>query len=436
MPDDRQAIRMHVHERDDLRVDGILRLIEAASEPGPLSKVLQRMCGHAATIAHADVVSVYVREQADDGDSLVLRANVGFPDSAINKVHLAMGEGITGTAAEVMRPISAQVAQEDEHYKHFSELGEERFPSLLAIPLMARGMVAGVLVLQRSEAAAFADTEVALGTALATTFSHAIEHRGDASRAPSRSARLTGNPCVPGTALGRALMLGTLEALRPGRSTAVGTGDAPELHIDESFETVGAILHKAERRVMGDLPAPARATLGSLLLMLDDQRLRTIAQERCTQHGIAAGLRQVAREYAVATYTAGAGDPLLEQRAIEVESLCLLLATIACGLPLPSPGEVLVVAERLPAIATLAVVGGRAAAVVASGPLPEDSLGVAIARAAEVPVLADVPGLFAWVRPDDTLLVDCSAGLLRVNPPATTIARYRHARESQRPTEG
>ena len=61
MGDERQPIRMHVHERDNLRVDGILRLIEAASESGALAKVLQKMCVHAATIAHADVVSVYVR---------------------------------------------------------------------------------------------------------------------------------------------------------------------------------------------------------------------------------------------------------------------------------------------------------------------------------------------------------------------------------------
>src|SRR5690349_2114465 len=120
--DEQKPIRMHVHERDDLRVDGILRLIEAASDPGPLPKVLQRMCKHAATIAHADVVSVYVREQSNDGDTLVLRANVGFPATAIGKVTLALGEGIVGTAAEVMRPISAQVAQEDEHYKHVPEL--------------------------------------------------------------------------------------------------------------------------------------------------------------------------------------------------------------------------------------------------------------------------------------------------------------------------
>jgi phosphotransferase system enzyme I (PtsP) len=432
MADDRQPIRMHVHERDDLRVDGILRLIEAASEPGPLSKVLQRMCGHAATIAHADVVSVYVREQNDAGDALVLRANVGFPQSAIGQVRLQMGEGIVGTAAEVMRPISAQVAQEDKHYKHVPELGEERFPSLLAIPLMAQGGVAGVLVLQRGEAAAFGDTEVALGTALATTFSHALEHRGDASRAPSRSARLTGKPLVQGTALGRAIMLGTLEALRANRGIGAA-GNEPELHIDQAFESVSAILRKAERRVQPELPPQSRGLLDSLVLMLDDQRLRGTAQERCTRHGIAQGLKLVAREYAVATYTAGAGNPLLEQRAIEVESLCLLLATTACGLPLPSPGEVLVVAERMPVLATLAVIGGRASAVVASGPIPEDSLSVAIARAASIPVLADVPGLFAWVRPDDTLLVDCTAGILRVNPPATTIARYRHTRESQRP---
>src|SRR5690349_18550817 len=104
------AIRMHVHQRDDFRIDGILRLIEVASEPGSLPKVLQRMCRQVATIAHADVVSVYVREQSTEGEALVLRANVGFPESAIGNVKLALGEGITGTAAEVMRPISAKVA--------------------------------------------------------------------------------------------------------------------------------------------------------------------------------------------------------------------------------------------------------------------------------------------------------------------------------------
>jgi phosphotransferase system enzyme I (PtsP) len=429
MADSKPPFRMHVHERDDLRVDGILRLIEAASEPGPLSKVLQRLCEHAATIAHADVVSVYVRDQSDAGDFLVLRANVGFPEAMIGQVRLSMGEGITGTAAEVMRPISAQIAQEDAHYKHVPGLGEERFPSLLAIPLLVRGSVAGVLVLQRSETSSFGDTEVALGTALATTFALALERRDDASRTPSRSARLTGNPLVGGAALGRAVMLGTLEALRPAVSAS---SSGPSQSVDKAFDAMASILRKAGRRVQNDLALASRGQLESLLLMLDDQRLRTTAVERCGKLGIAAGLKQVAREYAVATFASGSADPLLEQRAIEIENLCLLVATSASGLPLPSPGEVLVVAERLPAMAALTVVGGRAAAVVAGSALESSVLGVEIARVASVPVLANVPGLFAWVRPEDTLLVDSGKGLLRVNPPATTIARYRHDRETSK----
>jgi phosphotransferase system enzyme I (PtsP) len=340
-----------------------------------------------------------------------------------------MGEGITGTAAEVMRPISAHVAQEDAHYKHVPGLGEERFPSLLAIPLSVRGMIAGVLVLQRGEAAAFADTEVALGTALATTFALALERRDDASRTPSRSARLNGSALVGGSALGRAVMLGTLEALRPAvSSNSAGPAD----NVDKAFDAMATLLRKAGRRVQGELAPASRGLLESLLLMLDDQRLRTTAVERCAKLGIAPGLKQVAREYAVATFASGSADPLLEQRAIEIENLCLLVATSASGLPLPSPGEVLVVAERLPAMSALAVVGGRAAAAVASGGLQSSALGVEIARVAAVPVLANVTGLFAWVRPEDTLLVDAAKGLVRVNPPATTIARYRHERESSK----
>jgi phosphotransferase system enzyme I (PtsP) len=425
------AIRMHVHQRDDFRIDGILRLIEVASEPGPAGKVLQRMCRQVATIAHADVVSVYVREQADDGEALVLRANVGFPDSAVGNVRLALGEGITGTAAEVMRPISAKVAQEDTHYKHFADIGEERFPSLLAIPLIVRGAVAGVLVLQRGEANAFTDTEVALGTALATTFHHALEHRGDPTRT-ARSARLTGHVISGGVALGKVLMLGTLEALRPEKAT----GEAPRERTEHAFDHVAGILRKGKQRAQNGLPPLARGMLESVMLMLDDQRLRSTAVERTAEHGVVAGLKQVAREYAVATYVAGAADPLLEERAMEIENLCLLVATSALDMPLPSPGEVVVVSERLNAVTALAVVGGRAAGVVAAGPLPEAGLGPAIARAAALPAIADIPGLFAWLLPDDTVLLDGTAGILRVNPPATTIARYRHARESARPPDG
>jgi len=279
-----------------------------------------------------------------------------------------------------------------------------------------------VLVLQRREAHAFTDAEIALATALATTFAHALGGRGDTARAPARSARLNGQPLCDGIALGRALMLGTLEALRAPRLT----NSDPAAVAESAFVSVGGLLDKARRRVDKDLAPEARAALASLCLMNEDQRLREMIRELCGQHGIVAGLKRVAREYAAAPYMTGSSDPLLEQRAIELENLCLVVAIVASDLPLPSQGEVLVVAERLTAISALVAVGGRAAGVVASAPLSSNDLGVKIAQAANLPVLANIEGLFAWVRPDDTLLLDADQGLLRVNPPATTIARYRH----------
>jgi signal transduction protein with GAF and PtsI domain len=81
----------------------------------------------------------------------------------------------------------------------------------------------------------------------------------------------------------------------------------------------------------------------------------------------------------------------------------------------------------LTAVVALTVVALGATAVIASGHLEPDCLGVRVARAAATPILCDVSGLFAWVRPDDSVLVDADRGVLRVNPPATQIARYRHA---------
>jgi phosphotransferase system, enzyme I, PtsP len=419
-------IKMQIHKDDDWRVDGILRLIEEARKQGPLPAVLKTMCEQVAVIAHADVVTVYVREPSKDDDILVMRANVGFPASAIGRVQLKLGEGITGTAAEVMRPISASVAAEDSHYKHIPELGEEKYPSFLAIPLLVRGAAAGVLVLQRSEANAFTPAEVALATALATTFAHALDaaRSGESTEVAPRSARLLGMPRVTGVALGRAVMLGTLEAIREQASAV----HDPALAAQNGFEDIAGMIRRGLRKLEHKLPPAELRRLRSHTLMLEDQRLRDTMSDQCGRLGLVPGLKRVAREYAVATYVTGEADPVLEERAAEVESLCLLVAAAACDFLLPSAGSVLIVAERLTAVVALVVSSLNGAAVIAAGNLEPDSLGVCVARGANIPIVCDVAGLFAWIRPDDAVLVDADNGVLRVNPPATLIARYRHSK--------
>ena len=187
------------------------------------------MCGDVADIARADIVSIYVREDADDGVRFTMRGNVGFPPEAVGRVHLRPGEGITGFAAERMRPVSVAVGKRDAHFKYIPGLGEEKYPALLAVPIVRAAATTGVLVLQRSVARSFSEGEVVLATALAAVINHALERGEERERRPRvsaerRAVRLPGRATVGGAAMGRAELLPTLSALTraTNRRAAVG----------------------------------------------------------------------------------------------------------------------------------------------------------------------------------------------------------------------
>lgn len=393
---------VHVHHRGDRGVDGILRLIELASHDGPLEATLGAMCDEVAAIAEVDIASVYVRE----GDRLVMRGNHGFPKAAIGAVSLAVGEGITGLVAECMRPVSAAHAAAEIAYKHVPGLGEERFPVFAGVPLIGGGAVIGVLVLQRQTTAFLAD-EVTLATALGAPVTLAIERR---RAAEIRSARLHGLAHVGGTVLGRAAALATTTAL----------GSAP-VDLDRAMNRLRDDLGRAMRR-LGQVEVPAvGAALDRFALALCDQRLR---ERLAAAVAHPAGLRSVAKDYARAPYRLGAASEVTDhasEPAAEIEQLCVLLGDSRSL----RPGAVWI-ADRIGAFVAIAAVARGAAALVAGDAVSPAA--IAIARAAALPTVSDVPGLFGWARPDDLLAVDGDTGTVLVHPAPAEIERLRRAR--------
>src|SRR5215470_11373553 len=217
--DSSSPIRVRVHERGDRRLDGILRLIAEAGRPRPLADVLANLCSAIGEIARVPVVSIYVLE----GDTLVLRGNLGFPATALGTVQLKLGEGLTGFVAECLRPVSVAIGRHDERWKAVPGIGEDKFPSYLGIPILSGEGPAGVLVIQRREARAFAPAEVAL--ALAAPVGYALERaraRAEAEaedRTPTkaaRTARLDGVALAGGIALGRAFVVPALSGIMEG----------------------------------------------------------------------------------------------------------------------------------------------------------------------------------------------------------------------------
>jgi len=418
-----------VHERADRSLDGIFRLIESAGASRPLAAVLAQMCADVAAIAAADVVSVYVRHVDGDGQTFTLRGNVGFPAASVGNVHLRQGEGITGFVAEKLLPVSVAVADRDEHFKYIPGLGEERFPAMLAVPVVRGGVAAAVLVLQRGPAHEFSSEEVVLATALAAVISHALERGEERERAAREagraSARLPGTTVCAGAAMGRAVVLPTLAALARSPSApapAVGAG-VPVAAAVERLQT-------DLRKLAGGAASPE---LASLALILDDGRFRERLGAAATSASPLKSMSELAREYARAAFAAAgdaATEALMSERAAEIEDLCVIVHAATSGETLVRPGDILL-AERLGALSAAHALARGVSAIVVEGPLAAGGAVAALARAVGAPFAAGVTGIFAWAHPGDLLVLDASeagAASVRVNPEATAVARFRNQR--------
>ena len=121
-------------------------------------------------------------------------------------------------------------------------------------------------------------------------------------------------------------------------------------------------------------------------------------------------------------------EQALVERAAEIEALCVLVhAAGVGGRPLVGSGAI-VVTERLRLFSTLHAIAAGVAGFVVDGEVDPEGAAVSLIRSASLPVLGGVLGVFSWVRPDDLLALDAVAGVLQVNPAATTVARFRNSR--------
>jgi phosphotransferase system enzyme I (PtsP) len=430
---DSRELGYQVHDTGDRTLDGIFRLIGFGEREQPLEEVLTAMCGDIASIARADIASIYVREGQGDSEHFTMRGNVGFPREALGRVQLGRGEGITGFAADRLRPVSVDIADRDEHFKYIPGLGEERFPVLLAVPVLRGGAAAGVLVLQRRANAAFTPEEVVLATALAAVINHALERgeereRQRAQEADRRTVRLSGVSIVGGAAMGRAEVLPTLAAL--ARTEARGDLTTAT-NLEATLQRLRAVLRRAAEAAAELLAGPAAREIVSLSLILDDERFRGRLAEACVAPAPIKALSELARAYARVPFSAASGDEatteLLGARAAEIEDLCVLAhATTAGSRPLVRAGAILV-SEDLRLFSTAYAIAAGASAFVVDGDVRADGGPAALARAAGRPMLGSASGVFSWLRPGDLVVVDADAGMVRVNPPATTVASFRNA---------
>jgi glycogen phosphorylase len=150
-------------------VSNVLTLEEIANlaaEGGQPAETLMNVAALIAKRFRTDVCSAYLLEP--DRANLVLAATVGLRKECIGKLRMGVHEGLTGLVAELVRPVSVEQVKNHPRFKYFRDSGEDAYQSFLGVPLIDRGVLQGVLVVQTIEARVFSEDEVRMLTEAAT----------------------------------------------------------------------------------------------------------------------------------------------------------------------------------------------------------------------------------------------------------------------------
>src|SRR6202167_3332769 len=129
-----------------------------AREGGKPAETLMNVVALIAKRFGTDVCSAYLLEP--DRAHLVLAATLGLRRECIGKLRMAVNEGLAGLVAEQVRPVAVEQVRNHPRFKYFSEAGEDDYQSFLGVPLIDRGALQGVLVVQTIEPRVFLEEEI------------------------------------------------------------------------------------------------------------------------------------------------------------------------------------------------------------------------------------------------------------------------------------
>jgi GAF domain-containing protein len=158
--------------RDENRtLYGVIKLVSSSVELGPM---LQGIVDLATDATDCHACFIYLLED----DRLTIRAASQVFADAVDRVHLAIEEGLTGWVARHRTPeFIRERAMDDPRMTYVPLLQEERFQSMVAVPILSRASeTLGVIVLHTEAPREFTEDTLKLLVHIASLVSGAIEN--------------------------------------------------------------------------------------------------------------------------------------------------------------------------------------------------------------------------------------------------------------------
>lgn len=154
-PSRRNSTKVRFRERAEL-LDFLLEVSAVTSETLDLDRLLARVADFVADVIRHDIFAILL--YSEKRKVLRIRYARGHREEVVHSLEIGLGEGITGTTAQTLQPEMVNDVRSDPRYLN----GLDAVRSELAVPMIARGKLVGVIDVQSTSVNAFTDQDRAL----------------------------------------------------------------------------------------------------------------------------------------------------------------------------------------------------------------------------------------------------------------------------------
>ena len=384
---------------------------------GKLDKVVQIIAAGMV----AEVCSVYILRA---GEVLELFATKGLRRRAVHQTRLRVGEGLVGEIAAHAKSMALADAQSHPAFVYRPETGEDPYRSLMGVPILRSGRVAGVLVVQNKTARSYSDEEIEAMEITAMVVGELVASADLVN--PGERAPAEGNALLPirldGVALNGGLAMGQAVIHQPDIAIRHVVAEDPEIELKRLAEALASVHADLDRLFGSGQLADAgehRDVLDAYRMVASDSgwssRIRDAIRSGLTAEAAVQQVRENIR-----MRMSQVSDPYLRERLDDMEDLSLRLLQRLTGASTGQadrelPPNVVVVARSMGPAELLDYDPRRLRALIMERGSTTAHVSI-VARALDIPVIGQVKDLFTKVDAGDTVIVDAENRQVFVRP--------------------
>jgi phosphotransferase system enzyme I (PtsP) len=408
------------------------RLREVMAGPESAQARLDKVVRAIAANMVAEVCSIYLLRA---GNVLELFATEGLNPEAVHKTRLKVGEGLVGTIADTARPLSLPDAPSHPKFAYRPETGEEIYHSLLGVPILRAGRVAGVLVVQNRTMREYDEDEIEAMQTIAMVLAELVGQGQLVEAAEIRQTefarklpyRLDGQVLAEGIAQGMAV----LHEPRVEIERLIAENPAEE-H-DRLGVAIGALRKSIDDMMAaGDMGGQGehRDVLEAYRMFAHDkgwlERIEEAIKTGLTAEAAVERVQMETRARMVAIT-----DPYLRERLNDLDDLANRLLRHLTGRAETAskdvlPEEAILVARSMGPAELLDYDRTRLKAVVIEECSPTSHVAI-VARALGIPLVGRTEGVIDRIDAGDWIIVDGDLGQIFVRPTGDVLAAYAEA---------